>query len=78
MLGLQVGDDDFDVVFFVSVEFLKGVDARESAVGAHEFVALISDPSGDGLVVTFASADEWSAEVEVFSRCARPVWRGRG
>ena len=73
VLGLQVGDDDLDVVFFVTIEFLKGVDAGESAVGAHEFVALISDPGGDGLVVTLATADEWSAEVEVFraarSRC---------
>ena len=69
-LGFQIGDDYFDVVFFVAVEFLKGVDAGESAVGAHEFVALISDPSGDRLVVTLASADEGSAEVEVF-RAAR-------
>jgi hypothetical protein len=26
--ALEVGDDDFDVVLLVAVEFLKGVDAR--------------------------------------------------
>jgi hypothetical protein len=73
-VGLQVGDDDFDVVLLVAVEFLEGVDARQAAVGAHEFVALIGDPGGDGLVVALAAADQRGAEVEVFGP-ARRAWR---
>ena len=64
-LALEVGDDDFDVVLLVAVELGEGVDALQAAVDAHELVALLLDPLGDGLVVALAAADERGAEVEV-------------
>ena len=62
----EVGDHHFNVVLFVAIEFLEGVDGRELAVGAHEFVALFADPRGDGLMMAFAAADQRRAEVEMF------------
>ena len=50
----------------VAVEFLKGIDTGQAAIGAHEFVALVGDPRGDRLVVALAAADERGAEIKVF------------
>ena len=62
---LAAAEDDVDVVLLVAVELLEGIGAEEAAVGAHELVAMLADPVGDGLVVALASADERGAEVEV-------------
>ena len=53
-------------MFGVAVEFLKGGDGEDAAIGAHELVAMILDPGGDGLVVALAAANERGAEVKVF------------
>ena len=53
-------------------------DARQPAVGAHQLVALVGDPRGDGLVVTLAPADERGAEVEVLRLARRGEQTGPG
>ena len=52
-------------MFLVAVELLESLDAQQAAVGAHQVVALLADPFGDGLVVAFAAADERGAEIKV-------------
>ena len=52
-------------MFGVAVEFYEGGDGEDAAVGAHEFVAVVLNPGGDGLVVALAAANERGAEVEV-------------
>src|SRR5687767_5518365 len=62
---LQVRHDHLDVVLLITVEFLKRVHANDASIGAHQVVELIANPSRDGLVMTFSTADERSAKIQM-------------
>ena len=57
-------NDEFDIVFIVAIEFFKSGKRDNGTIDAEVGIALSDGPVGNGLVVSFTTADERGAEIE--------------